>query len=110
MVSGWVTLPPPVDRPAGAVLTVRLLDTTECDAAAVLVAAATEKPTNEDNRVRFELSAPPLDARRDYSVAVHLGLTSVGPPKKREWITTRNYPVRPDGTLLASDDITLTRV
>lgn len=97
VVRGQIQLPYAVTLPAEATICVRVVDATEADTPAPVIAEVCY-PSGQfqwpSAAISFELAAHLDDPRRDYNVAAHVNRDGVGPPERGDFITAQSYPLR----------------
>lgn len=85
----------------GAVVRVRLLDVTQVDAPARLLAedaiADVHHPAGAETPVSFELRGEPVPGGTDVIVDVHVDLSGDGRVAVGDYVTTVSHPVRAEG-------------
>lgn len=101
-ISGRITFRPPPEDLSGAVVHVRLLDTTMADAPSVTISEVALSGSGLGARAdrasgtRYELSAPDLSPSRCYEIAVHVDIGDTGEVSVGDYLNTASHPVPAD--------------
>jgi uncharacterized lipoprotein YbaY len=99
-VTGVIRLEPPPENLAGAEIRVRVIDTTQADAASRETALTTLRDVDRasvKSGIPFAIDVPEIDPRNRYEVSVHVDMNRSGNIEAGDYLTMESYPVFTSG-------------